>query len=90
MLHLRFHDRGGSEIKRKHAQGGVSHWHVTYQVAAGDLFQVWTKSTGTNLVARNPGDPLPRMIPDGVLIAAFEDGLCSKCMIWWHSMPQMS
>jgi len=24
---------------------------------------------------------------DGVLKAEFEDGLCTKCQIWWHSMP---
>jgi hypothetical protein len=27
---------------------------------------------------------------DGVLQAEFEGGLCKKCRIWWHSMPQPS
>ena len=66
---------------------GIAHWHVTYQVASEELFQIWAKSTGTNLVARKPGDPLPRMVLDGVLHARFEGGLCKECRIWWHSMP---
>ena len=66
---------------------GIAHWHVTYQVASEELFQVWAKSTGTNLVARKAGDPLPRMVLDGVLQAHFEGSLCRKCHIWWHSMP---
>lgn len=70
--------------------GGIAHWHVTYQVASEELFAIWAKSTGTNLVARRPGDPLPRMVLDGVLKAAFEDGLCRECHIWWHSLPQGS
>lgn len=68
--------------------GGIAHWHTTYQVASEELFQIWAKSTGTNLVARKPGDPLPRMILDGVLAADFERGLCKRGRIWWHSMPQ--
>ena len=78
------------EVLASTTQGGVAHWHVTYQVASEELFQIWAKSTGTNLVARKPGDPLPRMVLDGVLIAAFEGSLCSKCELWWHSMPQAS
>lgn len=66
---------------------GIAHWHVTYQVASEELFQIWARSTGTNLVARKPGDPLPRMVLDGVLHARFEGGLCKHCRIWWHSMP---
>lgn len=31
---------------------GLAHWHVTYQVASEELFQIWARSTGTNLVAR--------------------------------------
>ena len=76
------------EVLASTPQGGIAHWHVTYQVASEELFQIWAESTGTNLVARKPGDPLPRMILDGVLIAEFEGDLCSKCEIWWHSMPQ--
>lgn len=66
---------------------GIAHWHVEYQVASEELFQVWARSTGTNLVARKPGDPLPRMILDGVLEARFEGGLCRTCRLWWHSLP---
>lgn len=66
---------------------GIAHWHVTYQVASEALFQIWAKSTGTNLIARKPGDPLPRMILDGILQARFEGSLCKECHIWWHSMP---
>jgi hypothetical protein len=76
------------DILASTSQGGIAHWHVTYQVASEELFQIWAKSTGTNLVARKPGDPLPRMVLDGVLIAEFDGSLCSKCEIWWHSMPQ--
>jgi hypothetical protein len=51
------------------------------------LFKVWGGSTGTNLIARKPGDPLPRMVLDGVLHAQFSGGVCQECRIWWHSMP---
>lgn len=67
---------------------GVAHWHVTYQVASEELFQIWARSTGTNLVARQPGEPLPRMVLDGILQARFSAGLCSEARIWWHSQPQ--
>lgn len=67
---------------------GVAHWHVTYQVASEELFQTWARSTGTNLVARQPGEPLPRMVLDGILQARFSAGLCSQARIWWHSRPQ--
>lgn len=67
--------------------GGIAHWHVTYQVASEELFRIWAASTGTNLVARKPGDPLPRMVLDGVLHAEFANGLCREARIWWHSMP---
>ncbi len=66
---------------------GIAHWHVTYQVASEELFQIWARSTGTNLIARKPGDPLPRMVLDGVLEARFEGDLCKVCRLWWHSMP---
>jgi hypothetical protein len=75
------------EVLSSAASGGIAHWHVEYQVASEELFQVWAKSTGTNLVARKPGDPLPRMILDGVLDAKFEGGLCRECRLWWHSLP---
>ncbi len=67
---------------------GVAHWHVDYQVASEELFAIWARSTGTGLPARAPGDPLPRMVLDGVLQASFSDGLCGEAHIWWHSMPQ--
>jgi limonene-1,2-epoxide hydrolase len=75
------------EILATSSDGGIAHWHVTYQVASEELFRIWAASTGTNLVARKPGDPLPRMALDGVLQARFEQGLCAECRIWWHSMP---
>ena len=78
------------EVLASTASSGIAHWHVTYQVASEELFQVWAKSTGTNLVARKPGDPLPRMVLDGVLQAQFSGGLCVVARIWWHSMPQAS
>jgi hypothetical protein len=69
---------------------GIAHWHVTYRVASEELFEIWAKSTGTNLVARKPRDPLPRMVLDGLLKAEFEGNLCKRCELWWHSMPQAS
>ncbi|RTL16975.1 MAG: nuclear transport factor 2 family protein [Rhodocyclaceae bacterium] len=74
------------EILASAPAGGVAHWHVTYQVASEELFRIWAQSTGTNLVARKPGDPLPRMVLDGVLKAEFDGDLCRRCDIWWHSM----
>jgi len=70
------------------AGSGIAHWHVTYQVASAELFKIWAASTGTNLIARKPGDPLPRLVLDGVLSAQFNAaGLCQVCRLWWHSMP---
>jgi limonene-1,2-epoxide hydrolase len=74
------------EILAATASGGLAHWHVTYQVTSEELFQIWAASAGTNVVARKPGDPLPRMALDGILQAEFDHGLCSECRIWWHSM----
>ena len=76
------------EILASAAGSGVAHWHVTYQVRSEELFRIWASSTGTNLVARQAGDPLPRMVLDGVLQAHFDGALCSTCRLWWHSMPQ--
>ena len=67
---------------------GIAHWRTTYQVASEELFQIWARSTGTSLVARRPGDPLPRMVLDGVLQADFSGDRCSVARIWWHSLPQ--
>jgi hypothetical protein len=76
------------EVLASASSSGIAHWHVTYQVASEELFQIWARSTGTSLVARKPGEPLPRMVLDGVLEATFAGGLCSEARIWWHSMPQ--
>ncbi len=76
------------EVLAETPGGGIAHWHVEYQVASEELFRVWAASTGTNLVARKPGDPLPRMVLDGVLHARFEGGLCRDCRLWWHSLPR--
>ncbi|WP_374665802.1 nuclear transport factor 2 family protein [Ramlibacter sp.] len=76
------------EVLADQGASGIAHWHVTYQVASEELFQIWARSTGTSLVARQPGDPLPRMVLDGVLQGTFADGLCSEARIWWHSLPQ--
>lgn len=77
----------GFEVLASAPGSGMAHWHVTYQVASEELFQIWAASTGTNLIARKPGDPLPRMVLDGVLQASFSGGLCTECRLWWHSMP---
>ena len=76
------------EILASTPGSGVAHWHVTYQVRSEELFKIWAASTGTNLVARQAGDPLPRMVLDGVLQAHFDGALCRECRLWWHSMPQ--
>lgn len=76
------------EVLAAEADAGIAHWHVSYRVASEELFQIWARSTGTSLPARQPGDPLPRMVLDGVLQARFVDGLCAEARIWWHSLPQ--
>lgn len=76
------------EILASTPDGGIAHWHVTYQVASEELFRIWAASTGTHLPARQPGEPLPRMVLDGVLQASFEGDACKECRLWWHSMPQ--
>jgi hypothetical protein len=76
------------EVLAAEADSGIAHWHVTYQVASEELFQIWARSTGTGLPPRKPGDPLPRMVLDGVIQARFSRGLCAEARIWWHSMPQ--
>ena len=78
------------EVLASTPAGGIAHWHVDYQVASEELFEIWARSTGTNLVARQPGDPLPRMTLDGVLQAEFAEGLCTRCRLWWHSLPRAS
>jgi limonene-1,2-epoxide hydrolase len=73
------------DILTSSSSGGLAHWHVTYQVTSEELFQIWAASTGTNVVARNPESPLPRMALDGILQVWFDGDLCSECRIWWHS-----
>lgn len=76
------------EVLAREPESGVAHWRTTYRVASEELFRIWAQSTGTNLVARKSGDPLPRMVLDGVLAARFRDGRCAEARIWWHSTPQ--
>lgn len=76
-----------TEVLASTAGSGIAHWRTTYRVASEELFRVWAQSTGTNLVTRKPGDPLPRMVLDGMLAATFREGLCAEARIWWHSMP---
>jgi SnoaL-like domain len=69
--------------------GGIAHWRVNYQVASEELFEIWAASAGTGLPDRQPGDPLPRMLLDGMLSARFgPSGLAQEVRLWWHSMPQ--
>ncbi len=75
------------EVLAATPDGGIAHWHVTYQVASEELFRIWAASTGTNLIGRKPGEALPRMVLDGVLQASFDGALCTECRLWWHSMP---
>jgi len=75
------------EVLAAHAKGGVAHWHVTYQVASEELFRLWAASTGTNLLARKEGDPLPRLALDGIAVVELDDaGLCRHFRLWWHSV----
>lgn len=70
--------------------GGIGHWHVDYQVASEELFEIWARSTGTGLPDRKPGDPLPRLTLDGTLQASFDAaGLATEVRIWWHSNAYM-
>jgi limonene-1,2-epoxide hydrolase len=74
------------EILSRDDHGGIAHWHTTYQVVSDELFQVWAASTGTNLLARKAGEPLPRLALDGIAVVQFDDaGLCTDFSIWWHS-----
>jgi len=78
-----------NEVLAETENGGIAHWHVEYQVASEELFDIWAKSTGTGLPDRKPGDPLPFLILDGLLQATFDDaGLATEVRIWWHSMQR--
>lgn len=77
------------EVLARKAGSGIAHWHVTYQVASEELFEIWAKSAGTGLPDRAPGDPLPWMELDGLLTAGFAPGgLAEEVRIWWHSLPR--
>lgn len=78
------------EVLAETPRGGIAHWHVSYQVASEELFQIWAASTGTGLPDRKPGDPLPRLTLDGLLKAEFAaDGRAEEVRIWWHSIADM-
>lgn len=77
------------EVLSETPAGGIAHWHVTYRIASEELFRIWAESAGTPMPKREPGDPLPRMVLDGVLVAGFApDGKCREARIWWHSMAE--
>ena len=74
------------EVLHSHERGGVAHWRTTYQVTSEELFRIWAASSGTNLLARKEGDPLPRLVLDGVAVIELDaSGLCRDFRIWWHS-----
>ena len=74
------------EVLHRHAEGGIAHWHTTYQVTSEDMFKMWAASSGTNMLNRQAGDPLPRLALDGVAIVEFAaSGLCRDFRLWWHS-----
>lgn len=74
------------EVLQAHPGGGIARWWTTYQVASEEMFKMWAASTGTNLLARKPGDPLPRLALDGVAVVELgPDGLCHHLRLWWHS-----
>jgi limonene-1,2-epoxide hydrolase len=75
------------EILADQPRGGIAHWHVTYQVTSEELFRIWAASTGTTMIARKPGDPLPRLALDGVAVVELDEaGLCLHFRLWWHSV----
>ena len=77
------------EILAETSSSGIAHWHTEYRVASEELFAIWAKSTGTGLPDRKPGDPLPRLILDGTLIATFDaTGKATNVRIFWHSMAE--
>ncbi len=77
------------EVLHAHAGGGIARWRTTYQVASEEMFRMWAASAGTNLVARKPGDPLPRLALDGVAVVELDaaSGLCTHLRLWWHATP---
>ena len=78
------------EILGEMPDGGFAHWHVEYQVASEELFEIWANSTGTGLPDRKKGAPLPRLILDGTLVGRFgPSGLAREVRIFWHSRAEM-
>jgi hypothetical protein len=79
-IHLKY------EVLNSQERGGIAHWRTTYQVTSEQLFRVWAASSGTNLLSRKEGDPLPRLVLDGIAVVEFDTtGLCRDFRIWWHS-----
>ncbi|MBK7017592.1 MAG: nuclear transport factor 2 family protein [Sulfuritalea sp.] len=79
-IHLSF------EVLERHATGGIARWRTRYQVTSEDMFKMWAASTGTNMLARKEGDPLPRLVLDGIAVVEFNvAGLCRELRLWWHS-----
>ena len=75
------------EVLARSDNGGIANWWVSYQVASEELFKIWAASTGTTLLSRQPGDPLPRLKLNGILVGRFNDeGLCTSVRLWWHSI----
>ena len=76
----------GYEVLHRHEHGGIAHWRTTYQVTSEELFHIWATSSGTNLLERKEGDPLPRLVLDGIAVVELDaSGLCRDFRIWWHS-----
>jgi ketosteroid isomerase-like protein len=74
------------EILHAHERGGVAHWRTLYQVTSEEMFAMWAASAGTNMLARKPGDPLPRLTLDGIAVVTLvPDGRCRELRLWWHS-----
>ena len=77
------------EVLHDSGTSGVAHWHTTYQVTSEEMFAMWAASTGTNQLARNPGEPLPRLVLDGMAVIELDaNRLCREFRIWWHSMVE--
>ncbi len=77
------------EVLEAHPGGGIARWVTTYQVASEEMFRMWASSTGTNMLARKPGDPLPRLRLDGIAVVELgPDGLCRHLRLWWHSKAE--
>ena len=75
-----------TEVLHAHAGGGIARWRTTYQVASEEMFRMWAANAGTPMVARKPGDPLPRLALDGIAVVELgPDGLCRHLRLWWHS-----